>query len=99
MTPDRRGGVARGGWLVSLFCGLLCQPVWGELNGFVTTDGTGLRDAAGPLRFVSFNVPNLLVIEDAFGFGRQSPWRWPDAFELTDAFRNIRQLGGTVTRS
>ena len=99
MTPDRRGGVARDWWLVSLFCGLLCQPVWGELNGFVTTDGTGLRDAAGPLRFVSFNVPNLLVIEDAFGFGRQSPWRWPDAFELTDAFRSIRQLGGTVTRS
>ncbi len=74
-------------------------PARGELAGFVAVDGVRLRDAAGPVRFVSFNVPNLLVIEDAFGVGRPSPWRWPDAFELHDAFASLRQMGGTVTRS
>jgi len=67
--------------------------------GFVAVAGTRLEDDRGPVRFVSFNVPNLLVIEDAFGFDRPSPWRWPDAFELADAFESLRQMGATVTRS
>lgn len=74
-------------------------PAGGGLAGFVRVEGTRLRDEAGPVRFVSFNVPNLLVIEDAFGFGRPSPWRWPDEFELDDAFESLRQMGATVTRS
>lgn len=68
-------------------------------GGFVRCDGTTLRDDAGPVRFVSFNVPNLLVVEDAFAWGKATPWRWPDDFELTDAFRAVRQMGGTVARS
>ncbi|MFM7185885.1 MAG: hypothetical protein ACKO4Z_14120 [Planctomycetota bacterium] len=75
------------------------QPCLSAEWGFVRCDGTTLRDDAGPVRFVSFNVPNLLIIEDAFGWGRASPWRWPDDFELTDAFRALRQMGGTVARS
>lgn len=74
-------------------------PAAAEPAGFVKVAGTGLQDDAGPLRFVSFNTPNLLVIEDAFGDGRSTPWRWPDEFELADAFAAIRQLGATVTRS
>lgn len=70
-----------------------------DLAGFVRVDGTSLRDDAGPLRFVSFNAPNLLVVEDAFGFCRRCPWRWPDDFELDDTFAAIRQMGGTVTRT
>ncbi len=75
------------------------SPAGSGLAGFVRVEGTALRDDAGPIRFVSFNVPNLLVIEDAFGFGRPSPWRWPDEFELNDAFASLRQMGATVTRS
>ncbi len=78
---------------------LTAGPAAAELAGFVTVEGTRLRDADGPLRFVSFNTPNLLVIEDAYGPGRASPWRWPDAFELGDAFQTLRQMGATVTRS
>ena len=86
------------GWL-ALLLALVGQSLRGELAGFVSVDGTRLQDPQGPLRFVSFNVPNLLVIEDAFGFDRTSPWRWPDDFELTDAFRSLRQMGATVARS
>lgn len=68
-------------------------------GGFVRCAGTTLRDDAGPVRFVSFNVPNLLIVEDAFTWGGTPPWRWPDDFELTDAFRAVRQMGGTVARS
>ena len=67
--------------------------------GFVSRDGTRLRDGEGVLRFVSFNVPNLLIVEDAFKWGGSTPWRWPDDFELTDAFRAVRQMGGNVARS
>jgi mannan endo-1,4-beta-mannosidase len=89
----------RSGWVSTMLLALCCHAARGELAGFVTVDGTSLRDAGGPLRFVSFNVPNLLIIEDAFGFERLSPWRWPDDFELTDAFRSLRQMGATVARS
>jgi len=89
----------RCGSLALLLLALICPSLRGELAGFVSAAGTRLRDDQGPLRFVSFNVPNLLVIEDAFGFGRSTPWRWPDDFELTDAFRSLRQMGATVARS
>lgn len=49
-------------------------------------------------RFVSWNVPNLFVLEDAFDFLGTAPWRWPDEFELTDALESVRQMGGTVVR-
>lgn len=66
---------------------------------FVTRSGTRLVDGTSPVRFVSFNIPNLLVIEDAFRWGGERPWRWPDAFELDDAFGAIQQFGGQVARS
>lgn len=49
-------------------------------------------------RFISWNVPNLLVVEDAFEFLGTPPWRWPDEFELNDALESVRQMGGTVVR-
>lgn len=66
---------------------------------FVTRAGTRLVDGEEPVRFISFNVPNLLIVEDAFHWGGDRPWRWPDSFELTDAFTAIGQLGGQVARS
>jgi len=66
---------------------------------FVTRRGDQLYDGDRTLRFVSWNIPNLLVIEDAFEFLGASPWRWPNEFEITDALETVRQMGGGVARS
>ncbi len=67
-------------------------------SDFVTRRGAKLYAGGDELRFVSWNTPNLHLIEDAFEFQGASPWRWPDAFEVRDALRSIRQMGGTVVR-
>jgi hypothetical protein len=51
-----------------------------------------------PFRFVSWNVPNLALVEDAVNLDGVSPWRWPDEFEIRDALESVRQMGGTVVR-
>ncbi|EGF77242.1 hypothetical protein BATDEDRAFT_27925 [Batrachochytrium dendrobatidis JAM81] len=65
-------------------------------TAFVSRSGHRLIDPvdASPLRFVSFNIPSLTVIEDSpIGWGR------PDSFEQYDALESIRQLGGRVART
>ncbi|KAJ3414361.1 hypothetical protein HDV05_006635 [Chytridiales sp. JEL 0842] len=49
---------------------------------------------ASPLRFLSFNVPNIHYIEDP-----PSPYTPPTSFEIEDAFLSIRFLGGKVIRT
>lgn len=66
---------------------------------FLSRQGDQIMDGDRPFRFISFNIPNLLVIEDAYEFTRPNPWRWPDEFELEDALESIRQMGGQVARS
>jgi mannan endo-1,4-beta-mannosidase len=70
-----------------------------ELKDFVTRQGDQLMVGDEPFRFVSFNIPNLLVVEDAFEFTKPSPWRWPDEFEIEDALESVRQMGGQVVRT
>ena len=70
-----------------------------ELQNFITRKGDQLIDGEKPFRFISFNIPNLLVIEDAFEFTKPSPWRWPDEFEIDDALESVRQMGGQVVRT
>ncbi|QDU88840.1 hypothetical protein Pla175_22240 [Pirellulimonas nuda] len=65
---------------------------------FITRRGAKLYDGAREFRFVSWNAPNLHLVEDAFTFLGGAPWRYPDAFEVRDALRSIRQMGGTVVR-
>jgi mannan endo-1,4-beta-mannosidase len=65
---------------------------------FIRQRGGKLYAGDDEFRFISWNVPNLLVLEDAFDFLGTSPWRWPDEFELTDALESVRQMGGTVVR-
>jgi hypothetical protein len=65
---------------------------------FVTIRGDQLMEGKKPLRFVSFNIPNLHYVEDNVRFDLQNPWRLPDRFEITDALETIRQMGGGVTR-
>jgi mannan endo-1,4-beta-mannosidase len=66
---------------------------------FLTRRGDKLFDGEREFRFISFNVPNLMVIEDAYEFTRPNPWRWPDDFEIEDALESVRQMGGQVVRT
>lgn len=70
-----------------------------EVKNFITRRGDQLYDGDKPFRFVSFNIPNLIVVEDAFSFAQPHPWRWPDEFEIEDALESIRQMGGRVVRT
>jgi mannan endo-1,4-beta-mannosidase len=83
-----------------LLAALACQTAVGEgFEHFITRRGDQLLDGERPYRFISFNIPNLLAIEDAFRFTGTSPWRWPDEFEIDDALESIRQMGGQVVRT
>ena len=50
-------------------------------------------------RFISMNIPNLLIVEDNVPFAEENPWRLPDAFEINDALATVAQMGGTVART
>lgn len=77
-----------------------CQLADGaELQNFITRRGDQLLDGEKPYRFISVNIPNLLVIEDAFAFTTPCPWRWPDEYEIEDALESVRQMGGQVVRT
>ncbi|QDT68863.1 hypothetical protein MalM25_17880 [Planctomycetes bacterium MalM25] len=58
-----------------------------------------LYDGDQEFRFVSWNIPNLHNVEDAFEFFGETPWRWPDAFEIADALDSVQQMGGRVART
>jgi mannan endo-1,4-beta-mannosidase len=75
------------------------QAVGGELKGFITRRGDQLFEGEKLFRFISVNVPNLLLVEDNFAPGAKSAWDWPNEFELTDALESVRQMGGTVVRT
>lgn len=68
-------------------------------DGFITRSGDQLMDGDEPFRFISFNIPNLQLVEDNFAPGAKTAWRWPDEFELNDALESVRQMGGTVVRT
>ena len=52
-----------------------------------------------PFRFISFNIPNLLIVEDNLPFAATNAWRLPDEFEIQDALAAVHQMGGTVVRT
>lgn len=88
---------------------LLCAPLFllptrpargaDRLRHFVTVRGDQLFEGKRPFRFISFNIPNLHLVEDNVAFARENAWRWPDQFEISDALESIRQQGGLVTRT
>jgi hypothetical protein len=79
--------------------GLLTLRAASVLHDFITVRGDQLMEGDRPFRFISFDIPNLQLIEDNVPFAEANPWRWPDRFELTDALSTVRQMGGTVVRT
>jgi mannan endo-1,4-beta-mannosidase len=69
------------------------------LQNFITARDGRLFDGDQEFRFISWNIPNLLIVEDNFAWNAPNDWLLPDEFELTDAFATVSQLGGTVVRS
>lgn len=67
-------------------------------RNFVTARHGQLFDGDKPLRFISWNVPNLHYIEDNLPLAVLNAFRWPDRFEVTDALATVRQMGGQVVR-
>ena len=68
-------------------------------QNFITVRGDQLMDGDQPFRFISFNLPNLLLVEDNLPFTELNAWRLPDRFEIADGLATVRQLGGTVVRT
>jgi hypothetical protein len=69
-----------------------------RFENFVTAKKDKLMEGDKELRFVSFNIPNLHYIEDYFPFRASNPWKLPTEFEIRDALKTIKQLGGKVAR-
>lgn len=69
------------------------------LQNFITARDGQLLDGEKPFRFLSFNIPNLLLVEDNVPFTEENPWRLPDKFEINDALATVAQMGGTVART
>ncbi len=81
---------------VSPMSTLCAKPVF---HDFITVRGDQLMDGNKPFRFISFNIPNLLIVEDNVPFTETNPWCLPDEFELQDALATVHQMGGTVVRT
>ena len=69
------------------------------LKHFIKEREGRLYDGDQLCRFISWNIPNLHNLEDSFSFLGESPWRWPNEYEVRDALLSVRQMGGTVARS
>ena len=70
-----------------------------SLANFITAHDGKLFDGEKEFCFISFNIPNLLEIEDNVAFTNENPWRLPDKFEINDALETVSELGGTVART
>ena len=89
-----------------IICCLLPLALSGQPGGqtagfahFISSSGAKLYDGDREFRFISVNIPNLLCIEDNLAFTECNPWRLPDKFEIEDALKTARLLGGTVVRT
>lgn len=65
---------------------------------FITRSDDTLFDGDSIFRFISFNVPNLHLLEDNFPFTEENNWTLPTTFEIKDAMQSVHDGGGTVIR-
>jgi mannan endo-1,4-beta-mannosidase len=70
-----------------------------RMNQMIRVEGDKLYEGDREFRFISFNIPNLHLVEDNFAPDAESPFCWPNAFEIEDALESVRQMGGTVVRT
>ena len=70
-----------------------------DMKHFITRSGDKLMEGQQEYRFISFNIPNLHVVEDNMSFDATNEWRFPNEFEITDALMSVKQMGGRVTRT
>jgi len=70
-----------------------------DMSRFITRSGNKLMEGHNEYRFISFNIPNLHLVEDNMAFEATNEWRFPDEFEITDALTTIKQMGGRVART
>lgn len=72
-----------------------------QFKDFVRVRGDQLVEEGRAFRFISWNIPNLHLVEDHIPFAETqgTGWRWPDRFEITDALATVRQMGGQVVRT
>jgi hypothetical protein len=78
---------------------IAAAPADSVFSNFITARDGKLFDGANEFRFISMDIPNLLLVEDNVPFATENPWRLPDQFEINDALESVRQMGGTVTRT
>ncbi len=86
------------------------SPGESQFRDFVRVQGDRLVEDGRPFRFISWNIPNLHLVEDYIPFEppvsatgepsrNWSGWRLPDRFEITDALATVKDMGGTVVRT
>lgn len=85
----------------ALLLAILCLPgaTLAEFSNFITADGARLMDGEKPFRFIAFNVPTLLYVEDEMAFDNANPYGLPSEFELRDLYRTVVEMGGQVVRA
>ncbi len=81
------------------FSGFATAQQLSMFKNFITAKGDRLYEGDQPFRFISYNIPNLLTIEDNMAFTETNAWRLPDQYEIEDALRTIKQMGGRVART
>jgi mannan endo-1,4-beta-mannosidase len=70
-----------------------------DMSHFITRSGNKLMEGNREYRFVSFNIPNLHLVEDNMAFDATNEWRFPDEFEVTDALTSVKRMGGRAVRT
>ncbi len=97
--PLKRHRVRRASLLFALLLGA-CSGAAGDdsLVNFITRTGDKLYDGSRVFRFISFNVPDLHLLEDDFTFAAVNNWSLPTSFEIRDALQSVRDAGGLVVR-
>jgi len=75
------------------------QKSFKTFDNFITVDGTALKDGDEDFRFISFNVPTLLYVEDEMKFSVTDPYGLPTEFELRDLYQSVADMGGQVVRA
>src|SRR4029078_69765 len=87
--------------IVLLFISSLSTHTYAQndMTRFITRSGSKLMEGDKEYRFISFNIPNLHLVEDNMTFEAANEWRFPDEFEITDALTTIKEMGGRVART